>query len=257
MTADEFLAEFGPPSAAQPVDPARAQGFADRVPADLIAFWTRHGIGAYAGGFYHLCTPDRFDALLARLLAHAPVPPGRLAAIGCSAFGTLDLWQADPEAAPDAGGRHLTLELPYLALDDQTSRRVTAPVPHDVAELYALAGVPMPDDPAEVARAMALPPPTVWEALAIGASAETYRDFRGDDGRPLPAAVLRRLGPAGPDAFYWPVPGATAMLAGAFARVTLADAAAQVRATQGSFTQAETSETGQRVVSIPFPLSVD
>ncbi|MCU0909724.1 MAG: hypothetical protein MUF73_20435, partial [Rhodobacteraceae bacterium] len=138
-----------------------------------------------------------------------------------------------------------------------TSRRVTAPVPHDVAELYALAGVPMPDDPAEVARAMALPPPTVWEALAIGASAETWDEFRGDDGRPLPAAVMRRLGPAGPDAVYWPVPGATTMLPGAFARVALADAAAHVRVTQGTFTLAETAEAGQHVVRIPFPRSVD
>jgi hypothetical protein len=256
MTSDEFLDIFGPPSAAQPVDPLRAQCFAGRVPADLIAFWTRHGIGAYAGGFYHLCTPDRFDALLARLLAHAPVPPGHLAAVGCTAFGTLDLWQADPGAAEGAGGRHLTLLLPYLALDDQTSRRVTAPVPHDVAELYALAGVPMPDDPDEVARAMALPPPTVWEALATGASDETWEEFRGDDGRPLPAAVMRRLGPAGPEAFYWPVPGAHASRPGALARVSLADAAVQVWATQGTFTRAETAEWGQRVVSIPFPRSI-
>jgi hypothetical protein len=194
MNKQKFLEEYGAPVRNNSVGRGFAESFRSRVPDELIRFWLEYGVGTYAGGFYRLCTPDLFDPFLSWILANTPSLNGKLAAIGYSTFGVIDLCHVD--------GRQFNLIAQFASFDDQSSRRETEPVPYDVAELYALAGTKMPDDPEEVARQMKLGPLTVWDALSTGASEETYRNYFGDDDRPLPAEVERLLGPVGANEVY-------------------------------------------------------
>ncbi|NJO32624.1 MAG: hypothetical protein HC869_05320 [Rhodospirillales bacterium] len=194
MNKQDFLEEFG-----APVDSyALGQGFAEslrgRVPDDLISFWLEYGVGSYAGGFYRFCTPDFFDPFLSWLLTNTPSLNGKLAAVGYSAFGVIDLCHVD--------GRYFNLIAQFASIQDQSSNRATMPLPYNIAELYALSGAKMPDDPEEVARQMKLGPLTVWDQLATGASEETYRNYFGEDDLPLPAEVERLLGPVSANEVY-------------------------------------------------------
>ncbi len=189
-----FLEICGAPVRSYAVSSGFAESFRSRVPDELIRYWLEYGVGTYAGGFYRLCTPDLFDPFLSWILANAPSLNGKLAAIGYSAFGVVDLCHVD--------GRYFNLIAQFASFQDQSSNHETMPLPYNMAELYALAGAKMPDDPEEVARQMKLGPLTVWDTLSTGASEETYLNDFGDDDRLLPAEVERLLGPVGANEVY-------------------------------------------------------
>ncbi|MDD7973950.1 GAD-like domain-containing protein [Roseinatronobacter alkalisoli] len=194
MNKEDFLEIFGTPETSQLVDRNLAERFRGLVPDDLVDFWIDHGIGAYAGSFYRLCTPDTFYPLLSRLLANIPTLRGKLHAVGYSAFGVVDLCHEN--------GRIFSFDVQFGALTDQTSRRDNEPPPHDIADLYALAGIEMPASHEEAVSRIKLGPLSVWDELAIGASPETYRNYIGEDGRRLPSEVMKLLGPISANQIY-------------------------------------------------------
>lgn len=187
-SAVEFLNAHGPPRNAAPVaanDIAAARG---RLPDDLLAFWSQHGIGSYARGQYWLCHPKTFDGALDALLANVPDLRGELAAFGYMSTGQVYLWHRV--------GRHFSLLLPFGAFDDMTSRTETAPIPHDVVELFSQAGAKMSLAEAEatyLAARKSLTNP--WHVLLGSAFSDGYLMNIGDDGRSLPAALKRLHGP--------------------------------------------------------------
>lgn len=194
MNMQDFLNRFGPPVQSQRLETNVAERFRGKVPDDLLNFWHIHGLGSYADGLYHLCTPDLFEPLLSTLLAPVAMLDGKLHAVGYSCFGTVDLWHEE--------GRHFSLFVQFAAFTDQSSRRESEPPPHDIAALYALADVEMPSSAQERARQMTIGPLTIWDELAIGASLETYRNDFGADGLPLASEVRQLLGPTLPDEIY-------------------------------------------------------
>ena len=186
MDYDEFLEDHGAPGEMRAVSEgeiARAQG---RLPPSLIDFWREHGIGTYADSHLRLCTPDLFDPILDRLLANVPHLRGRLAAFAYFATGQIYLWH------PSA--RLFVLYLPEAWIDDQTSHRETDPVPHDLAETYAAAGVSMPEDAASIFLEQRGRPEDIWTILYHEAWPENFSNDLGDDGAPLPAGLKSLLG---------------------------------------------------------------
>ncbi|MCZ3374462.1 hypothetical protein JJQ51_00850 [Rhizobium sp. AG207R] len=110
MSAVEFLATRGEPRQAKRILEAEANKAHDRLPADLIAFWAKHGVGHYADRNYWLCMPFMFDDFLAVILAEAPNLQSKdFAAFGYSSLGTIDLWNRN--------GRHFTLLAGCWAVD--------------------------------------------------------------------------------------------------------------------------------------------
>ncbi len=215
MDSQEFLEVFGPPKDNRPIDPSLAERYRDLVPDELVDLWVAHGTGSYASGFYRLCTPDLFHPVLSSLLLAAPTLYGKLHAVGYSAFGIIDLWHE--------AGRHFSFDIQFASLTDRSSYRESEPPPHDMAELYALAGVEMPDDHEEAARRIAPGQLTVWDELAVGASIETYRNYIGDDEKQLPKEVEHFLGKPQENQMFLLRDAGLPNVAQSYARVDLSD----------------------------------
>lgn len=185
-TASEFLDAYGTPRNPESVTEQDIEAATGRLPSQFVAFLAEHGTGSYARRHYWLCHPRQFDDALDALLSNVPDLRGKLAAFGYSATGAVDLWHC--------GGRHLSLLLPFGVIDDQTSRRQTAPVPHDLADLYRIAGIEASGDPEAIFRAVREAPEDIWSILFNAASGDGYKHDIGDDGRSLPAALKRLHG---------------------------------------------------------------
>jgi hypothetical protein len=185
-TFSEFLDAYGTPQNPEPVTEQDIEAATDRLPSQFVAFLAEHGMGSYARRNYWLCHPRQFDDALDALLSNVPDLRGKLAAFGYSATGAVDLWHC--------GGRHLSLLLPFGVIDDQTSRRQTAAVPYDLAELYRIAGLDMTVDAEDIFRAAREAPEDIWGILFSAASGDGYKHNIGDDRRSLPAALKRLHG---------------------------------------------------------------
>lgn len=181
----DFLDAYGTPQNPEPVTEQDIE--AGRLPSQFVTFLADYGTGSYARRNYWLCHPRQFDDVLDTLLSNVPDLRGKLAAFGYSSTGAVDLWHCD--------GRHFSLLLPFGVIDDQTSRRQTAPIPYDFAELYRNAGVDTPGDPEAIFRAARKAPEDIWSILFSAASGDGYKYNIGDDGRSLPAALRRLHGP--------------------------------------------------------------
>lgn len=214
-TADEFLKAHGPPKEAEPVTARDIEVVKGRLPADLIAFLAEHGTGSYAKRNFWLCQPKQFDSALDALLLNVPDLHGSVAAFGYSSTGAVKLWHR--------AGRYFSLLLPFGILDDQTSRKETAPIPHDLADLYRLAGVAMPAKAEETFLDARKEPENIWNILFAAASGDEY-DI-GDDGRSLAAALKRRHGPLAHSEIYCRITGPEGFdnLASSYERLPLAE----------------------------------
>ena len=191
---ESFLASYGPPREAVRLTEEELASASGRVPDDLIAFWSEHGVGSFATGLFWLCRPALFDPVLDALLLNVPDLRGKLTAIGYSATGDVTLWHRE--------ARLFSLLLPHGVFLDQTSVRESAPVPYDVDDLFASAGLQAPPEPAEWYRTLLQGPECIWRVLTSATSADTYRHEIGEDGRSLHAALRRLHGPLGRDEIY-------------------------------------------------------
>jgi hypothetical protein len=216
-TAGEFLKAHGLPKEAAPVTARDIEAVKGRLPADLIAFLAEHGTGSYAKRNFWLCHPKQFDTALDALLLNVPDLRGSVAAFGYSSTGAVKLWHR--------AGRYFSLLLPFCILDDQTSRKETAPIPHDLADLYRLAGVAMPANADETFLDARKDPENIWNILFAAASGDKDENDIGDDGRSLAAALKRRHGPLAQNEIYCRTTGAEGFdnLASSYERLPLAE----------------------------------
>jgi hypothetical protein len=216
MTAEEFFSEFGRPNNAQIVPSSEAVSARGRLPDDLIDFWIDHGIGSYANGLFWLCTPSLIEPILDRMLVNVPDLRGQLSAYAYDAKGVVYLRHKS--------GRNYVLFLPFAIIDDQTSRKETAPVPYDLADIYRAAGIEMGPDAVENYLASRNAPEDVWTVLSGSASPETYKHDLGDDLRPLPAALKAAHGNLQYGEIYCRIPGKLENTSTSFEKINLVDA---------------------------------
>ncbi len=122
--------------------------------------------------------PFMFDDFLAVILAEAPNLQSKdFAAFGYSSLGTIDLWNRN--------GRHFTLSLDVGLLMDLTSRKETDPLPHDLHELYSLAGVEMPENANELFLERRKAPEAIWNILMGATSSDAHRFIQDENGHQL------------------------------------------------------------------------
>ncbi|MGY5803976.1 GAD-like domain-containing protein [Rhizobium hainanense] len=216
MSADEFLAARGKPRETMQVSEAEAAKAHGRVPADLIAFWVEHGVGYYSDRNYHLCMPFIFDDYLSDILDNAPnLRSEDFAAIGYSSLGAIDLWHRK--------GRHFTLSLDVTLLMDLTSRRETDPPPHDLHELYSLAGIEMPENAVELFLVVRKAPEDIWNILMSATSSDTYKFIEDENGRQLLPQLRKIHGSLSETEIYLREHPELANLATSYRRVNLAE----------------------------------
>jgi len=245
MSPSEFLAAYGPPSDARQVTEAQALQGQSRVPESLVEFWRDYGVGSYADGNYWLCTPDLFDATLDRMLANVPHLRGRLTAFGYSSTGQVDLWEID--------GRLWSLLLPFSYLDDASSRRETEPVPHDLAEIYDMAGIQMPPNAVEEFLAARSIPEDIWSILFGRASRESQEFQLGDDDASVVLSLRRYHGALSPGEIYRRRPDVVEELASSFDLVTLQEVFAELPATV-TVTRSIEVDGQQELISDVYPI---
>ncbi len=220
MSVAEFLDARGAPRLARQVSEADATSSAGRLPGDLINFWRETGVGYYANRNYWLCTPMLFDGLLGDVFAGVPgLKPEDLAAFGYSSLGTIDLWHRE--------GRHFTFSLDVGLLMDLTSRTRTEPPPHDLANLYASAGVEMPENAVEQFLQTRSRPEDIWMILLTATSADTHRTAFDDMGKAL-IQLRRALGDLAEGEIYFRHGDAVANTAGSYKKLTIAGATARM-----------------------------
>jgi GAD-like domain len=216
MTAEEFFSEFGRPNNTQIVPIDEAVSARGRLPCELIDFWIEHGIGSYANGLFWLCTPSLIEPILDHMLVNVPDLRGQLSAYAYDAKGVVYLWYKS--------GRSYVLFLPFALIDDQTSRRETAPVPYDLADIYRAAGIEMGPDAVENYLASRNAAEDIWSVLSSSASPETYKHDLGDDLRPLPAALKEAHGSLKYGEIYCRIPEKLENTSTSFEKINLVDA---------------------------------
>jgi GAD-like domain len=215
MSAEEFYSKYGKPNNSQIVPDSEVLSARGRLPVDLIDFWTEHGIGSYANDLFWLCTPSLLQPVLDSILANVPHLSGQVAAFAYDAKGVVHLWHTS--------GRHYVLFLPFGVIDDQTSRRETAPVPYDLADIYRAAGIEMGPGAVESYLASRNTPEEIWSILYGSASLETYKQDLGEDLRPLPAALKAAHGTLRYGEIYCRMPGKLENKPASFERIHLLD----------------------------------
>lgn len=157
-----------------------------------------------------------FDDFLAGILAKAPnLHSGDFAAFGYSSLGAIDLWHRE--------GRHFTFSLDVALLMDLTSRRETDPPPHDLQELYDLAGVEMPENAVELFRESRNAPEDIWNILMSATLPDTYKFIEDENGRQLLPQLRKAHGPLSEGEIYLREDLELANMATSYRRVKLAE----------------------------------
>jgi hypothetical protein len=247
MSADEFLTARGEPRQAKRISEVEANRAHDRLPADLIAFWAEHGVGYYADRNYWLCMPLMFDDFLAVILAEAPNLQNKdFAAFGYSSLGTIDLWHRN--------GRHFTLSLDVGLLMDLTSRKETDPLPHDLHELYSLAGIEMPENANELFLEGRKAPEDIWNILMGATSSDSHRFIEDENGRQLLPQLRKAHGQLSEAEIYFREDPELANIATSYRRMSLTEAFGQLpNSLHYSF--AVEIDGGQNIVDEVFPVA--
>jgi hypothetical protein len=216
VSVEDFLKMRGEPRQAKRVFPTEATKAAGRLPDDLTRFWVQHGLGYYADRNYYLCAPVMFDDFLAGILAKAPnLRSEDFAAFGYSSLGAIDLWHRE--------GRHFTLSLDVALLMDLTSRKETDPPPHELQELYSLAGVEMPENAVELFLESRKAPEDIWNILMSATLPDSYKFIEDENGRQLLPQLRKAHGPLSEGEIYLREDLKLANLATSYRRVKLAE----------------------------------
>ncbi len=85
--------KFGQPEGGEAVPADIIAAYARKTPSTLQDFWRECGVGVWLDGRFQLCRPDRYQSLLAMVLAGDPdFKPDDCTLIGFSAFGKLMIW---------------------------------------------------------------------------------------------------------------------------------------------------------------------
>jgi hypothetical protein len=112
MSTDWFatlLDDNGPPQQAFQPQPDELAALDGHLPADLLAFWRRYGIGMWKHGKFQFCLPQRFAPLAQRIFAGDPqFAPNETHIVGFSAFGELLAWNEQHQS--------LLIDLPFYAV---------------------------------------------------------------------------------------------------------------------------------------------
>ena len=88
-----LLEDNGPPEQAMHPCPEQLAELEGHLPADLLAFWRRYGIGMWKQGKFQFCLPQRFAPVAERIFAgDAQLTPSETHIVGFSAFGELLAW---------------------------------------------------------------------------------------------------------------------------------------------------------------------
>lgn len=160
----------------RPVAAERIQQYRGKLPEFLLEIWRLHGLGSWAKGLYNLCDPDDFKGLLSQVFhADADLSHQDCHVFAYSAFGELAVWSE----------RHGTV---------------------GVALLTARVDCPGLADPA----AKGDPDIRMVNALSLYAEALQALDVSDEDGKPLFARAVKKLGTPEPgQAFgFFPAPAA-------------------------------------------------
>ena len=120
-------------------------------------------------------------------------------------------------------GRHYVLLLPFGAIDDQTSRKETAPVPYDLADLYRAAGIEFGPDAIGNYLADRNTPEEIWSVVFGLASRETYNEDLENDLRPLPDALKFTHGRLHYGEFYCRIPERLENISTSFRKMNFVD----------------------------------
>lgn len=215
MSAEEFLRIAGRPENVRSVTSEEIKSALGRIPDELLEFYVNNGIGSYARELFWLCMPSIIDPILDKLLIHIPELRGRLAAFAYDAKGVIYLWHM--------AGRHYVLYLPFGAIDDQTSRRETAPVPYDLADLFRAAGLEYGPEAEAEFLATRNTPEDIWSILLSGASIENYASDLGEELQSLPFALKEKLGALEYGEIYCRIPDRAENAPASFERMKLVD----------------------------------
>jgi hypothetical protein len=166
---DDIIQENGDLASVRSVAPEIVAQFAGKLPILLTTFWSQRGIGTWANGLFTLCLPTDFQGLLSQVFsADRDFSHRDCHIIGYSAFGQLLVWSE----------RHWVTQI------DLVTGRVSCPVLID----------PTKAKNADIHMSTSL-------SVKKGAL-----DCFDDDGKPLFARAVRKLGRPGPGQAFGFVP---------------------------------------------------
>jgi hypothetical protein len=126
MTLDQMVAEFGEPDHALRLPEREATAFKGRVPDALIAFWIRHGFGSYRNGYFVICDPRPFDAVIHTMFEGDPeFHPDDITVVAYLGDSSLLYgWHRDGRKVIITAEQSIVLfSLPSSDLDPETGRR--------------------------------------------------------------------------------------------------------------------------------------
>ena len=165
-----ILSKFGAPKGVSPAPPAQLGAYSGHLPKALLDVWALHGQGLMLDGKFQFCNPARLESNSKTIFGNDPqVPASRCHIIGYSAFGTLLVWSED----------HADIRVDLL---DGT------------ASSLSLTG-----------RSQKLAP-DVAVSLPLFQLGDEVFDAFDEEGKPLFARALEKLGPLAPGEMYGFVP---------------------------------------------------
>jgi hypothetical protein len=163
-----FLGRFGSPVGRREVKPDDAARFTGRLPAKLLSYWVEHGFSGYADGLFWMVDPREYADTLAMWLAGTPFEgQDDYHVFTRTAFGELYVWGKK-------SGPILKISSPHAMMFPDRGVRESL---EKHGEDFTL------------------------EVFFLSMNRQ-YADFADEEGGPLFARALERLGPLAPDEMY-------------------------------------------------------
>ena len=163
-----FLQNFGAPRAQLAVTPVHAVQYQGRLPAKLLEYWAENGFAGYGDGLLWIVDPAVYEDVLGRWLDATPFKGGDdYHVVERTAFGALFVWGKK-------NGMSLQINTPHSIIfpDRGATKRV-----QDTSEDFALQ--------------------IFFECIT-----KESADFADEQGTPLFARALKKLGPLEGDEVY-------------------------------------------------------